>query len=202
MVMIVMNLIPMYGVLFWGWSVTTLLAVYWAETLVIGLLNIPKILACRAGAGLNVETAFVFTLHFFSFSFIHAIALFIMFFANAEGVNLIELFSSLFNFGYLFWAAVPFFFSHLFSMIVNFYGQKEYLKFSPDQMAKQPYVRIGLMHATLLLGGAMTTSAGSPAGFIIAMVVLKTAMDIYAHMREHSEDFVLEENLWRLIRPW
>jgi len=38
------NLIPLAGVLVFGWSIHALLIVYWLEGLLIGLLNIPKIL--------------------------------------------------------------------------------------------------------------------------------------------------------------
>ena len=38
------NLVPLVGVLFWGWNVATLLVLYWVENGIVGLLNVPKML--------------------------------------------------------------------------------------------------------------------------------------------------------------
>ncbi len=50
-VVIAANLLPLAGVLFWGWSTVEILTTYWFETLVIGILNIPKILICHPVPG-------------------------------------------------------------------------------------------------------------------------------------------------------
>jgi hypothetical protein len=57
-VLVAANLIPLVGVLFFGWSLWTILAIYWAENGIVGLWNIPKILLAegallpgRVGAG-------------------------------------------------------------------------------------------------------------------------------------------------------
>jgi Family of unknown function (DUF6498) len=38
------NAVPLVGVLFFGWSLWTILAIYWVENGIVGLWNIPKIL--------------------------------------------------------------------------------------------------------------------------------------------------------------
>ena len=47
MVLIVANLLPLFGVMFWGWSVFNIVLLYWMENLVIGGINILKMIACR-----------------------------------------------------------------------------------------------------------------------------------------------------------
>jgi len=42
--LVAFNLVPLAGVLFWGWSVATILVLYWLENGIVGLLNIPKML--------------------------------------------------------------------------------------------------------------------------------------------------------------
>ncbi len=43
-VLVAFNLVPLGGVLFWGWNVSTLLVLYWVENGIVGLLNVPKML--------------------------------------------------------------------------------------------------------------------------------------------------------------
>jgi hypothetical protein len=42
--LVAFNLIPLAGVLFWGWNVATLLVLYWVENGIVGILNVPKML--------------------------------------------------------------------------------------------------------------------------------------------------------------
>jgi len=44
-VLIGVNLVPLWGAAFWGWSVFEIVALYWLENLVIGALNVVKIAA-------------------------------------------------------------------------------------------------------------------------------------------------------------
>lgn len=46
-VLILANLIPLVGVIFWGWSVFNIVVLYWMENLVIGVINILKMITCR-----------------------------------------------------------------------------------------------------------------------------------------------------------
>ncbi|MEO8208348.1 MAG: DUF6498-containing protein, partial [Chloroflexota bacterium] len=77
--LLVANLIPLVGVVAWGWDLWTLLALYWAENGVIGAYNVLKILLARgqssgpmAAAGVSrVATAAFFSVHYGIFWFVH-----------------------------------------------------------------------------------------------------------------------------------
>jgi cytochrome c oxidase subunit IV len=45
--LVIANAIPLAGVLFFGWSLWTILVLYWVENGIVGLWNIPKILLAR-----------------------------------------------------------------------------------------------------------------------------------------------------------
>jgi hypothetical protein len=47
-VLVAFNLLPLAGVLFWGWSVATILVLYWVENGIVGALNVPKMLLASA----------------------------------------------------------------------------------------------------------------------------------------------------------
>ena len=46
-VLILMNLLPLFGVVFLGWSIFNIVLLYWVENLVLGLINILKMITCR-----------------------------------------------------------------------------------------------------------------------------------------------------------
>lgn len=47
MVLLVANAIPIVGVLFFGWSLMTILVLYWLENGIIGFWNVPKIVTSQ-----------------------------------------------------------------------------------------------------------------------------------------------------------
>ncbi|MGI9239888.1 MAG: DUF6498-containing protein [Verrucomicrobiales bacterium] len=47
LVLVLANLIPLVGVIFWDWSVFNIVVLYWMENLVIGVINILKMVTCR-----------------------------------------------------------------------------------------------------------------------------------------------------------
>ncbi len=46
-VLVAANCIPLLGVLFWGWSTFVIVIVYWAENVVLGAINLLKMLLCK-----------------------------------------------------------------------------------------------------------------------------------------------------------
>ena len=40
------NLVPLAGVLFWQWSVSSVIVLYWFENIVIGVVNVARLVAC------------------------------------------------------------------------------------------------------------------------------------------------------------
>lgn len=51
-VLIGANLIPLVGVLFWDWSTFEVVALYWLENVIIGAVNILKMITCSPEPGL------------------------------------------------------------------------------------------------------------------------------------------------------
>jgi hypothetical protein len=54
--LIAFNLVPLAGVLFWGWNVYTLLVLYWLENGIIGAINIAKIRRAEGDFGMGTAT--------------------------------------------------------------------------------------------------------------------------------------------------
>ena len=72
------NLVPLVGVLFWGWNLWSIIILYWIENGIVGALNVPKMLLARGGDGAGgtqgrvLMTAF-FCVHYGLFWFVHGI---------------------------------------------------------------------------------------------------------------------------------
>ncbi len=104
--LVAFNLVPLVGVLFWGWSVATILVLYWAENGIIGALNVPKMLLARgpllpgqgfarvsggpavaaAAAGARIGSVIFFLIHYGMFWFVHGIFVFTLPFFAGPGL--------------------------------------------------------------------------------------------------------------------
>jgi hypothetical protein len=201
--LVLVNLIPVIGVIFWGWNVYDIVILYWLENVAIGICNIPKILfAENRGANLisvntrnhhlykifnylsNIFLAGFFIVHFGGFSFVHGFFIRIMMFDKSSFVI---------NNDY---SAVGAFFlalliSHGFSLIYNYIIQGEYKKYTSSQAMVKPYSRIFVIQLTIILG-AYIVELSNDSGLVSKLLVLlfvfiKIMFDLGMHLRSHIE---------------
>ena len=185
---------PIFGVLYWGWDATAILVLYWLESVIMGLLNVPKILACRqteeghiVSALGNLFVAGFFSVHYGIFTFVHGTFLAEMFGARS-------MMEELLSGGTIFWTAVTFLISHLFSMFINFFGKKEYLGRETGKQMMSVYGRVFVMHFVIILGGFAVQAFGAPVLAVLMLIILKTVIDLAAHKKEHR-DLITTETL-------
>jgi len=205
--LVVVNLIPIFGVLFFDWDLFSLMMLYWMENIIVGLFNPIKMAFATgvdeklsefplASVGLKIFLIPFFTFHYGLFCLVHG--LFIVaffgqsgFFSNStDGSVPNELFSGGFidtlanNFG---WALLSMVLSHGLSLALNYFGQREYLKANIVEMMFQPYKRIVVLHLTILLGAFLAMGLGSPMIALIFMAILKIIVDVISHVVEHMK---------------
>jgi Family of unknown function (DUF6498) len=193
--LIIVNTIPLFGVLFFGWSLFAIMFLYWIENGIIGFFNVFKIALARAPgpsrftingrpvSPSNKELRIVFfILHYGVFWTVHGVFVFVFFGLNSPS----GLFSGVGLRGVAI-AAAALFLSHGVSFLVNFLGKEEYLTVSPDQQMTEPYSRVVVLHVTILAGGFFADSLGAPLVALILLVLLKTVIDLLAHLREHRK---------------
>lgn len=206
--LIVMNIIPLVGVFWFGWDAGTIVFLYWLENVIIGLLNIPKIFACRtipqikphrsiegadrfavpepykrAPTGGLIFLSVFFAFHYGMFCFGH------YFFLKSTyktlpglGEFLPALLSPV-----LFWSLLGLALSHVISMLVNFYGKGEYKTRTPNKQMFIPYSRIVLLHIVIILSGFVALATGQGVATLFLLVLFKLGFDLAAHVVEHSE---------------
>ncbi len=152
---------------------------YWSESAVIGVLNIAKMIMIDPvrGAGLS----FFFAFHYGIFMFVHGAFVVAMFLGGTE-VNVRVVVNDLLSIRWQFLALVA---SHVISFIVYWvFGDEKRGRKLQAQMGA-PYGRIMVMHFVILLGGGALMWMRSPTGALVLFVILKTALDLAAHRREH-----------------
>ncbi len=185
--LILVNLIPVYGVYILKWSLFSVMFLYWAESSVIGFFNILKMARAEGTGKSNFQIndapadrysrfglISFFTLHYGIFMMVH-----FGFVVSIFGPSDMTPWQIAFAFLLLF-------VSHGISYIANFLGSQEYLHVSPAQQMSKPYSRIILLHVTILFGGFMAKLSGAKEGAIILMIFFKIVIDLILHVNEHK----------------
>jgi hypothetical protein len=216
--LVITNLIPLAGVLWLGWDLLLILALYWAENGIVGVINILKILTAEGPPPQNFRwsvngrpatsltrlgTAGFFCVHYGLFWVVHGVFVFTFVPAmtgigpfGENGGTLDP--SDPFGLGsvdvpVLAAGVVGLAISHGVSFWTNYLGRGEYRRLSPAEVMAQPYGRLVILHLTIILGAFVSIFLGTPIGSLLVLVVLKTALDLYFHLRQHRPDAVAAE---------
>lgn len=195
MVLIAANLVPLAGAVLFQWTVFEIIVLFWAENVIIGALNVLRMLLASAGDAVNwMSKIFLipfFVFHYGMFTFVHGIFVFTLFggekFASAGLPDEIEtLFDSVLTLG----LGIPLsalFLSHAFSFFWNYVGKGEYRNSDVKMLMGRPYGRIVVLHMTIIIGGFILASLGSPLGGLMLLILLKIGFDLRAHRKEHKQ---------------
>jgi hypothetical protein len=190
-VLIAANLIPLIGVLFFGWSVFATLLLFWAENAIVGLFNILRMLAAAPDDPLAWASK-VFMVPFFTFHY--------GMFVTVHGIFVLQLFGGIHTRGFptvtTFWSAIQgagialaiwgLALSHAVSFAFNYIGAGQYKTASLPMLMSRPYARVMILHVVILAGGFLVMALGSSTLPLALLVVLKTALDLRGHLREHA----------------
>jgi hypothetical protein len=193
MLLVAANLLPLYGVCFLGWEVFPVLLLFWVENVIVGVLNVFKMLVASPSrpTGWLVKVFMIpfFCFHYGMFTLVHGIFVFGLFggyFTSGAGFpDEASLLGAIGNFR-LGWAILALFLSHAASFAINYLGKGEYRQASLKDLMQQPYGRVVLLHVTIVIGGFLVTLLGSPVFALVLLVLLKGTIDVQVHIREHK----------------
>lgn len=194
LVLILMNCIPIWGVFFHGWDVGFILAIYWAENVAVGAINVLKILTNQSESGVlpaKLGMAPFFTVHYGLFTLVHGVFVFTVFQEGGpfgSGMPTGSPFSIIGSqLGDLWLPFLGFFASHLFSFFYNYIGRGECKRIELPLVMFLPYPRIVVLHLVIIFGGFITMALGSPKPVVFLLVLVKTIGDLFFHSQEHSK---------------
>jgi hypothetical protein len=205
--LILANLVPLGGVLLLDWQVYDVVMLYWAENVVIGIINILRMARCKGGLllpakaeqqiGLSLtETQATklslitgglifflipfFVFHYGMFCYGHLMAITAIFGDGPSSVMAIAK-----GWEPAFWLAIAAIFaSHLISFGLNFIGAGEYRRTNLRQLMQRPYGRIVALHLAVIFGAALIMWLGSPVYMLVVLVIIKIAIDLKMHTVE------------------
>jgi hypothetical protein len=193
--LVVANLVPVLGVLCFGWEIFPLLLLFWAENVVVGVFNVLKMLCATGGGAVGTATKFFiipfFCVHYGIFTLVHGMFVIGFFGGGFErGGPPSDGFTragELIRQEHLIWAVLGLVASHGFSFITNYLGRGEYANASAPGLMTAPYGRIVVLHVTILFGGGLMMALGSPVWGLLLLVALKIALDLRGHLRERAK---------------
>jgi hypothetical protein len=194
------NLLPLFGVLFLDWDAGSVVIFYWSENLIIGACTIIKMLHAHPIGG--TFTSAFFLIHYGGFCAVHG-----LFAVTLMGLGEFTFFESepwplflafvqllvevirhvlqvvppewLLGFSLL---AI----SHGVSLVINYFMNGEYRDQDIKSLMSEPYKRIVVLHIAIIGGGFGVMLVGSPVPLLAMLVLLKTGLDLYLHMRTHG----------------
>lgn len=190
--LVLANLLPLAGVIWFGWSVFLVMLLFWLENIIVGLLNIPRIVFAMGDEeqtrelGRRVFTAIFFTIHYGLFTLVHGMFVFSLFADNEHEDMTASLVLQIIDTEQLYWAIAGLFLSHLVSLVMNYFIAGEYRSAKVKQMMKHPYDRIVVLHVGLLLGGILIEELALPLAGLLVLLVLKIIFDVRVHLKAHK----------------
>lgn len=181
------NIVTIFFVIIENWNLSTIILIYWFQSIIIGFFNFIRILQLKEfsteGLRINdspaqptqrtkISIAFFFLFHYGFFHIISLIFLLIGPFPIVHGNRLDHIESK-----YILLISLIFFINHLFSYLYN--RPKDTKKQNIGLLMFYPYLRIIPMHLTIILGS-------SSGGVLPLFLVLKTFADGIMHVVEHN----------------
>ena len=202
--LIAVNLLPLYGVLFWGWDLYSLMILYWMETGVIGFFAILQMALLAGWFALFLVPFFI--VHFGGFMLGHFLFL-TLFFGPAGGTRELEkvpemVLALLVKQG-LWIALAALAISHLVSFILNVlwprwerwrdraaraFGAYETRDTqSPQNVMGATYGLVVVLHVSILFGAVLAELFRTKVAAFVLLIALKTIIDVAAHVRRNFQ---------------
>jgi len=187
-VLILANLVPLIGAFLFGWKLSEIMVLYWAETAIILLYQclknfvISPILGVLAGIFSLATAGGFMVLHLLFIWEIFVNQSFSSNSGSAIGSNMTEVF----DYFLILWPALTaLIVSHGYSFFTNFWPRRELFRAKKIE-TKNVMSRVVVMHLTVIFGAFLVFATGSNVAGVVLLIVLKIGVDITAHKKHHQ----------------
>ena len=178
--LVIANIIPIFGLLYGGYTIEIILGIYWFESAVVAFYTIARIFYSGRSYGVITPIVLVaviyFMIHFGLFMTVHLFVIGTPLIAKTFAIAKISI--------------LAIFLSHGLSFLVNFVGKQEYKNISIKEIMTLPYKRIFVMQFIIVSGGliigGLSLVLGTEVGAAVAIVLIKIFIDLVYHKKEHK----------------
>jgi len=175
-IVIITNLIPIYGVLFSKWNIFSILFLYWAESAIIGFFNFLMVRKIKMLIPVGKDSPFKSVRYLSISMFIGPYSLFML----VHGLLILLIFRPFYiSFLETFVAFLFLVLNHAFSYAVDFLWNQGYRKVAFDKQLFFPFRRLLVMHITVFFGGLLVKFIGIPLIALVFLVVLKIFVELF-----------------------
>jgi hypothetical protein len=205
-ILIAVNLLPVYGVWFLGWSAIDVFIVYALETIIVGIMTLMKLGVMTVvrkkdvwtNEGSSTMVSGLFFMFFFAVHYGFFVAIQTTIFAQTAhlpGTGFLHFF---FNwYAYLKNQDIVimlcgFVISYLVTSFIPFILKGEYKTFSMTRVMFQPYGRIFIQQFTVILGSMFLEFGGGKA-FILIFALAKIFFEVYVNLDNAIDKAMTEE---------
>jgi hypothetical protein len=169
---LIVNAIPLAGVLWFGWSVFEVVFLYWFENVAIGITHALRMeISTRTNKVANGRsTTTFFVLHYGLFTFVHGVFVVTFFGVIAGGFS--EVGQGFLGpvLAIMGWQAI--------FLVLDAIRTQGFQGRTPDDLMFEPYPRVLALHITVLAGAWLIDGMGSPVWALAILVGIKTAFDL------------------------
>lgn len=192
--LVLANLPPILGVLYFDWDVFPIILLFWLENVVVGLFNVLRMLWVKPSqptqwlAKIFMVPFFIF--HYGMFTLVHGVFVLALFGERyLEGNTLLQgsavrHAAADYGLGIFVFALVV---SHGYSFVWNYVRGGEFRSVTLGTLMHRPYGRVIIMHVVIIIGGLLVMTFDSPPLALVLLIVLKTGLDLLAHLSEHRK---------------
>lgn len=178
-IIIVTNLVALL-IAFYSHSIAFILLFYWLENAVIGLFNILKMLVCDKDTWGKLFNIPFFIMHYGVFMTVHLI--FLVYIISLVGEKNVFTLAGMTT-------ILSGFIALIISHGIRFIREEvsgEFKDKNSGYFMSKPYLRIIIMHMTIIFGTILYSILGKPFYIVLLIIVLKTIAELYS---EHIKLF-------------
>lgn len=192
MAVLLYNLLPVAGVIFWGWDAFALILLYWLENIIVGVRTVAGMLARGIAEGggrivASLAASLFFCFHFGLFCLVHGMFVLLLF-GNSSSTDLVGAVAQEVrentNFAVgiaaaVLWQTVEF---------VLFLMRGEHRTTPTQQLMSEPYPRMVVLHVAIIFSGFALMMVDLSRVGVVLLALLKTALDLGLAFRTTQRD--------------
>lgn len=179
---VLLNLVPLAGVVFWGWSAFALIFLYWLENVVVGVRTAAGIVGAaalnRSGVAAAAAVAGFFCVHYGLFCFVHGVFVVSLFGGSSAAMDLPEALTALFAQQTGLMAGLAAIVIWQVVQLALFLAGREAREKKPLELMASPYPRMVILHVTIIFSGIFVLMLNEPMAGLVLLTLIKMGFDV------------------------